>query len=652
MLYEAGAFIRSVRVTHLTFEEDHVLSSRIKGFLVGVTVLLIGFLIAHLRNQVVQQERNRELQEVLEVVEQNIEAAIGESYATALTLALTVNTDGEVENFDEVAAQLHQNSVVDVLELVPDGVIQYAYPLEGNEEVIGYDILSDPKVNREVKKAAELGTIYFAGPLELKQGGMAVIGRLPIIINDEIWGYSAVLIYLETLIQRSGINGFSADRYYFQLSKTDPNTGEEEFFLPVKEGADLNSFELVQFPEGDWKLYAGLVNQGLIDEGGYLLLIFVFIVSLLSGYISYKLFNKPAELEELLEIKSEEIRKSNEQLRRNSKLLQSVFESPKNMIIFSIDQNYRYMAFTKAHQRFIKSNWGKEIKLGDSILDIIPDERMRENVKARYDRALGGEYFQDETEFTDSNGEKKFWENRFSPIKSEDSNVIGITVFSSDITFRKEAERKIQEALDEKTTLLAEIHHRVKNNLAIVSGLLELQSREIDDERIKIPFQQSVNRIMSIAMVHELMYKSPELSSVNIQLYLDQLLPAIKSTVQDEDKKIELDTSIEDFRLNINEAIPLGLLFNELFTNSFKYAFNGRDSGRIEVILSSQGDKVEVHYSDNGVGFSEDVDFDNPSNLGLTLIHTQLAQLEAEYEADTNNKFQLTFRFKAGAYSS
>lgn len=623
-----------------------MLTSRIKGFLVGLTVLLIGFLIIYLRSLVEQQQHRAELNDILEVIEQNIEAAINESFATALTLALTVNTDGEVENFNKVAAQLHANSVVDVLELVPGGVIRYVYPLEGNEEVIGYDILSDPKVNREVKKAAERGTIYFAGPLELKQGGMAVIGRLPIIINDDLWGYSAVLIYLETLIERSGINEFTSNNYYFQLAKTNPNTGEEVFFLPVKEGVNLNTYESVQFPEGDWKLYAGVVNQGFMEKEDYFLFGFTLIASLLSGYMSYKLFNKPAELEQLLKIKSEEIRESNRQLQLHSKLLQSIFDSPRNLLIYSIDQHYRYIAFTKTYKEFVKENWDREVHVGDSILDIIPDEKITADLKARWNRALGGEHFTDETEFSNSKGERRYWENRFSPIITDDSKVIGITVFLYDITSRKEAEQKTQQALEEKTTLLAEIHHRVKNNLAIVSGLLELQSRKIDDDRIRIPFQKSVNRIMSIAMVHELMYKSPDLSSINIHRYLERLLPAIKSTVQNEDINIELVTNIENFRLTITEAIPLGLLLNELLTNSFKYAFSGRDRGRIEVTIKSQGDMVEVLYSDDGAGFSKDVDFNNPHNLGLTLIHTQLAQLEAEYEVETHNKFQLKFRFK------
>ncbi|HBX65660.1 MAG TPA: hypothetical protein DEG32_05725, partial [Balneolaceae bacterium] len=116
-----------------------------------------------------------------------------------------------------------------------------------------------------------------------------------------------------------------------------------------------------------------------------------------------------------------------------------------------------------------------------------------------------------------------------------------------------------------------EIHHRVKNNLAIVSGLLELQSMEVEDP-IKIPLKRSINRIQSIAMVHELMYQTEQLSSVNLKNYLDKLIPGIYRTMQS-DKEIKINQNVQNCKVNINQAIPLGLLMNELLTNSFKYAF-------------------------------------------------------------------------------
>jgi PAS domain S-box-containing protein len=1117
-------------------------SPEVSGLIVGVLIISVGCLIASLRYQVLVQHQERESQEVLELIEQNIERTIQESYSAALTLALTVNDDGEVKNFEQIAERIINNSdVVDVLELLPQGVIEYVYPLEGNEAVVGYDILSDPNVNVEALKAAELGTIYFAGPIDLKQGGQAVIGRLPITIEGEIWGYSAILIYLETLIEKSGIDRFPKERYYFQLSKVNPNTGEEEFFLPVNEEVELDSFSSINFPEGDWRLYAKRLDTEVANASFWLIFAFSLFGGFLGGFTTTKFLRRPEELRDLLHSKSEELLVSREKFKKNSELLQSVLDSPRGIMIFSLDANYKYLAFTKSHKVLMKELWDIEIEVGQSILNYMQDEELRETFKTDCDEALKGNYFDFIRKYGNENVSEQFWESRFAPITAKDNNIVGLTVYvtnitqrveaekeinlekklsdsvinslpgvfylynkegkfyrwnknfeevtgytakemqeahplnffdddekellaekignvfvsgedsveanfvskdgtktpyyftgaaitykgeecllgvgfdiseqkkiekeiifekqlsdsiinslpgvfylfnkegqylrwndnleeianysseemeslhplnffhedeqelltekignvfvtgedsveadlltkdgdripyyftgvsmnykgedcllgvgidiseqkkaeqkhaevlqqlqnhlynsplgvveydselniiswskrceeifgwteqemlqknafdliyeqdkskteivanelkngsvdsnishnrnytksgkiidcvwyntvvknssgeiktvmslveditekkkseqkikenekryralienspyciheldkngillsinkaglemmgveneedflgitydklvdstqskmilelfskslkgesiqfeftkdekhflssfipitggksdvqkvmgiTQDITERKKSEEIIENSLKEKTTLLSEIHHRVKNNLAIVSGLLQLQKNEVKDEKVTAAFEQSINRIISIAMVHELMYKSPELSSINIQTYLDMLVPAISAAMNDHNRNIEFDIEIDEYKLNINQAIPIGLLLNELITNSFKYAFQDQEEGMINIKLDADVEKVTVLYEDNGSGFGDDSNFDKPKNLGLNLIHTQLQQLEATYTVDTRNKFKLEFTFES-----
>jgi len=419
-------------------------SPEVSGLIVGALIISVGCLIASLRYQVLIQHQERESQEVLELIEQNIERTIQESYSAALTLALTVSDDGEVKNFEKVAEQILKNSsVVDVLELVPDGIIEYVYPLEGNESVLGYDIKNHPEVGTEVIKAAELGTMYFAGPIELKQGGQAVIGRLPITIEGELWGFSAILLYMETLIEQSGIDRFSKDRYYFQLSKVNPNTGEEEFFLPVNEDIELDSFSSVNFPEGNWRLYAKRVDTEVANASFWLIFAFSIFGGFLGGFMTTKFLRRPEELQELLHQKSEQLLTSREKFKKNSELLQSILESPQDMIIFSLDANYNYLAFTTSHKKMMKKLWERDIEVGKNVLDYVPDPEIKKQLKDDFDKALRGDHFEYIKKYGNENLPDQYWENRFAPIINKDNSVAGLTAYVTNITRRVEVEKEI-----------------------------------------------------------------------------------------------------------------------------------------------------------------------------------------------------------------
>ncbi|MBO6795093.1 MAG: response regulator [Balneolaceae bacterium] len=195
---------------------------------------------------------------------------------------------------------------------------------------------------------------------------------------------------------------------------------------------------------------------------------------------------------------------------------------------------------------------------------------------------------------------------------------------------------------------LGEIHHRVKNNLTIITCLLELQINEIDDAGSKSYFQQSINRINSIAKVHELIYESEDMTSVDIKKYLEKIIPTIHSTLQDYAKNIEFEFDIPSYKLKVNQAIPLGLIFNELITNSFKYAFNESNEGKIVITMGVEGNRLAFSYKDSGPGFESSGSLRNTNSLGLMLINIQLQQLESIYTLNTNNTFELNFSFDAG----
>ncbi len=215
-----------------------------------------------------------------------------------------------------------------------------------------------------------------------------------------------------------------------------------------------------------------------------------------------------------------------------------------------------------------------------------------------------------------------------------------------DITERKEYENQIEQSLQEKETLLAEIHHRVKNNLAVVSAILELQASTTDHPDTKDLLENAISRIQSMAMVHRLLYESEAMDSIDLQNYIGQLCETITTTFTDEDKNIELHTDLQSIKLDINQAVPCGLIMNELITNAYKHAFENRTDGNIHVRLRPESDnKILLQVSDDGVGLPDDMDPTSMNSLGMKLIQTLTRQLEADLETKDEEGAIFNIRF-------
>ena len=200
------------------------------------------------------------------------------------------------------------------------------------------------------------------------------------------------------------------------------------------------------------------------------------------------------------------------------------------------------------------------------------------------------------------------------------------------------------EHLKEKNTMIQEIHHRVKNNLAVVSGLLMLQMSSIDDEKLTVAMQKSVNRIMSIAKVHQMLYQSEDFNKIPFKQYVDELADEILSTMNSEDKNIQFRSAIDIEYMSINQSVPLGIIFNELITNSIKYGFKNKADNKIEITVTKEQQKVHVCYTDNGPGIMNFKEASSKS-LGFSLIESLFTQIDATFEYNTTQQFRLDFRF-------
>ncbi len=235
------------------------------------------------------------------------------------------------------------------------------------------------------------------------------------------------------------------------------------------------------------------------------------------------------------------------------------------------------------------------------------------------------------------------WSNRL--ILDEKGNTIELLSIGQDITTRKETENKLETSLKEKKILLSEIHHRVKNNLQIVISLVNLQLNDISDNTITKALQVIKTRIQSMALVHEMLYSTTSFSAIDLKTYIQTLANDIIQTFNTEGKNIDLVITADSISLDIEQAITVGLLLNEIISNAVKYAFKGRTSGKIEILILKQADnQIMIKVSDNGIGLS----YSNTqgTGLGTILIDALADQLGTTVEKHEENGTSFRFVFR------
>lgn len=235
-----------------------------------------------------------------------------------------------------------------------------------------------------------------------------------------------------------------------------------------------------------------------------------------------------------------------------------------------------------------------------------------------------------------------------SPVRDQNQNVIGMSGIIRDNTESKRSEEQIKSSLKEKEILLREIHHRVKNNMQIISSLLKLQAVYTKDKKYVDIYKESQNRITAMSLIHEKLYQSRDFTKIDLKGYIKDLVTGLIQSYEANPARITLNINVEDVSLSINTAIPCGLLINELVSNSLKYAFPEGKPGEIKISLRSiDENKLELIVSDNGVGIPQNVDFKKSESWGWRLI-TLLAenQLHGDINLNRNKgtEFQIKFR--------
>lgn len=205
---------------------------------------------------------------------------------------------------------------------------------------------------------------------------------------------------------------------------------------------------------------------------------------------------------------------------------------------------------------------------------------------------------------------------------------------------------ELQRALNEKEMLIKEIHHRVKNNLMVISSLLNLQSRYIKNKDYLAMFRESQTRAKSMALIHEQLYQSTDLKRINFGEYITSFATNLFQTYAADASRIKLDFDVEDVLLDINIAVPLGLIVNELISNSLKHAFPPGKSGVINIKFYENTNHYELVLKDNGVGFPDNLDYKNTDSLGLRLVNMLTDQIEGKISLDRTSGTSFTINLK------
>ncbi|HSE84066.1 MAG TPA: PAS domain S-box protein [Thermodesulfobacteriota bacterium] len=285
--------------------------------------------------------------------------------------------------------------------------------------------------------------------------------------------------------------------------------------------------------------------------------------------------------------------------------------------------------------------------VGRDIFELVHPED-RNSTRAEFQRAImTGSSGHSVFRFRHKNRRWHWLESTGRVFRTSSGEFRGI-IASRDITEQKQAEEQIKSSLKEKEILLKEVYHRVKNNLQLISSLLNLQLQYITDMCASEMFKETQNRIRSMALLHAQLYQSNNLAMIDFEKYIQSLADNLLSMYGVNSDAVQLDVNVDNVSLDIDTAIPCGLIINELVSNSLKYAFPRGKKGRICIILRKDGSPDNLYslvVGDNGVGFPRDLDIRNTESLGLQLVMDLVEQIEGKIELDRSigTVFKITF---------
>lgn len=579
------------------------------GFFVFFAVVTLTQYLTYQRYLISEEANREEVFREITSVKDRLKTSLSYNLSAAKTLAFIIENYGVPKDFDNVAkAIVNSNKNIDGLQLTRLGVTTHVYPLKGNESVIGFNILSHPLRSKEAYKALEKKELYFAGPYALKQGGIAVVGRLPIFIDNEFWGFSVVLIKLSTLLKAAEIDDQNK-QFIYQLSKVNPNTQKEEFFLPNLFQFNKENSVSIEVPDGEWKLYVMPKDNTKFFN----ILTFSIVglwLSLISALFAWYLAKQPAKLNRLVDEKTKQIIT----IENNYKIAMNRI----NDGMVSVDNNWRYTFLNDA--ALATHSEGRENTLGKKMWDVHPEMKGTLFWDKYHEAMIAKKVVEMESYYTPMN---VWFLVKIYP------SADGLTILYTDITDRKKAESEIKNTTEqlrqltsrlqnvreeERTRIAREIHDELGQQLTGLKMDASWIGKKIDVENQTLQKKISV----MISLIDDTIITVRRIASELRPSILDDL--GLIAALEWQGQEFEKRTGIKSyFSNNTTDFIPekelsttIFRVYQEALTNIIRHA----QATKVETTIEVNNTILTLIINDNGCGFDM-TDVKNKNSLGL-----------------------------------
>lgn len=588
-------------------------SPRLTGILVFLSALSITLFITSVEYQLQLSNERERVNSKLNELENHISLALNNGISATKTLAFIAQNDKDfLRNFDQTAHQILQaNPSVDVIQYLDSGTIVAVYPLAGNEAVLGYNVLEDPKNNKEVIESIRRKDVFFSGPINLRQGGYGIVGRYPIFENDRLQGLAAVIIYFEKLLKEAGLENHEESDFVVQLEKASPVNGKVENFIPFNLSKPATGYQASVFiPAGNWNLSVQLKESTALSSSS-LSIILRILASFLFGFLAWSFARQPSLLRKKLKEQSEEILLANERFEYATKATSDVIWdwNLQTDEVYRSDHFSEMLGYTPEQ---IKSN----NRFWTSIIHQDDFDRVIGNIQA----ALSGdsEYWEQEFRIKKGDGSYAYIIDKGFIIRDAEGRPIRMIGATQDISKRKLAELELLKAneglrnANQELKVFASLaSHDMREPLRMISSFMSLLQKRYSsslDEKANqyINFavdgaKRLTNLINDLLDYSKVGFDHSSIEYIQTDALIKEVLDLKSDLIRESGAEIVLDPLPEIQGIKT----PIQILFQNLIGNALKYR-KPEVNPLIKISSRDLGDFWEFSVEDNGIGIEAD----------------------------------------------